>query len=107
MDKCSDYSDIVKYHSEDYLKISCKKEIKTIDYSDVFDYDNSFIDDYFKVKCTKCNTKQKQENDENKLLEQNYMTICTKCNLSNYKNENNSFLDDYNVKCQNCKKIKY
>jgi hypothetical protein len=104
-DKCSDYSDIVRYYSEDYLPLTCKKEIETIDYSDVFDYDDSFIDDYFQVKCTKCNIKQK--NDENKLIEQNYKTICTKCNLNSYKNENNSFLDNYNVKCKSCKKIKY
>lgn len=57
--KQSKYSNIIKYYTEDYVKIACNNS-KLPNFDDVFDYDDSFIDDYFKVKCTKCNKKQKQ-----------------------------------------------
>lgn len=52
--KQSNYSNIVKYYSEDYLDISCKKEKKLVNFDDIFYSYDFLLDDVFKVKCNSC-----------------------------------------------------
>ncbi|MDD3301977.1 MAG: hypothetical protein PHN31_00335 [Candidatus Gracilibacteria bacterium] len=54
--KCSGYSNIVKYVSEDYLHITCNK-IDLLDFSDIFTGVTTIIDKYYKVICNDCGQK--------------------------------------------------
>lgn len=108
--KCSHYSNVVKYYTEDYLKITCNNNIKLPKFDDSIDSYDLFIDDYYKVKCIKCSANKKEniEADENKLLELKYNTICNKCKFVDFKDANPSFLDVfYKTTCEKCLKINY
>lgn len=48
------YSNIIKYYSEDYLPLICKKDKKFVNFEDIFLGEDFLIDDFFEVKCKKC-----------------------------------------------------
>lgn len=55
MDKYSKYSNIIKYYSDDYLKISCNiKNIKLPSFDDIFLWTDFLLEDYYQPICTKC-----------------------------------------------------
>jgi len=52
--KCWNYSNTIKYYSEDYLDLSCKKDKKFVDFDDIFLGEDFLIDDVYQVKCENC-----------------------------------------------------
>lgn len=106
--KCSDYSNVVKHYTEDYLNIYCNN-IKLPKFEDIIDNDDLFLDDYYTVECIKCWTNKKQEIDENKILDLYYKNSCNICKTLDFNDKNSNFLDSfYNTKkCLKCKEINY
>jgi hypothetical protein len=105
--KCSNYSPVLKYYREDYIKITCNKCNKLQNFDDVLSWVDYLLEDYFKITCKECWKNKKQVN----LIEwPDYLNVnCSKCNklpsFWDILEWNNSLLNNYfQVQCVNCKK---
>lgn len=80
--KYSNYSNILKYYSEDYLNIKCLNEKKYINFGDVFLSYDLLINSNLEIKCKKC-IKNINNNDSsesiNSTIEKYFDVNCKKC----------------------------